>query len=146
MAAFTEDEAVDEQERLKRKWATVEALVGAEKRLALVAEDKGLRTAMADAIGNAMAHHGDKDAAERALAGVTNAIVKLVRRGGATSVSVSGLEPWSSEPVRRGLERAGLRPEILMDASTGQGWQVAARPRISMLDRLQDVVFGPPRR
>jgi type I restriction enzyme R subunit len=31
--ALTEDEATDEQERLKRKWATVEALVGSDKRL-----------------------------------------------------------------------------------------------------------------
>ncbi len=36
---LTEEEAESEQERLKRKWASVEALVGAEKRLALVAED-----------------------------------------------------------------------------------------------------------
>lgn len=37
--ALTEDEAASEQERLKRKWASVEALVGSDKRLALVAED-----------------------------------------------------------------------------------------------------------
>lgn len=36
---LTEDEAVSEQERLKRKWSTVEALVGAKKRLKMVAED-----------------------------------------------------------------------------------------------------------
>ncbi len=36
---LTEDEAVSEQERLKRKWSTVEALVGSEKRLGMVAED-----------------------------------------------------------------------------------------------------------
>lgn len=36
---LTEDEALGEQERLKRKWAQVEAVVGAEKRLALVAND-----------------------------------------------------------------------------------------------------------
>ena len=36
---LTEDEAETEQERLKRKWASVEALVGAEKRLTLVADD-----------------------------------------------------------------------------------------------------------
>ena len=36
---LTEDEAHDEQERLKRRWATVEALVGAEDRLRLVAAD-----------------------------------------------------------------------------------------------------------
>jgi type I restriction enzyme R subunit len=39
VAELTEDEALDEQEKLKRKWATVEALVGAEKRLAMVAKD-----------------------------------------------------------------------------------------------------------
>ena len=39
IAELTEDEAASEQERLKRKWASVEALVGADKRLALVAED-----------------------------------------------------------------------------------------------------------
>jgi type I restriction enzyme R subunit len=32
-------EATTEQERLKRKWETVEALVGSEKRLAMVAAD-----------------------------------------------------------------------------------------------------------
>jgi type I restriction enzyme, R subunit len=36
---LTEDEAITEQERIKRKWATVEALVGSEKRLARVAAD-----------------------------------------------------------------------------------------------------------
>lgn len=36
---LTEDEAISEQERLKRKWSTVEALVGAEKRLKLIADD-----------------------------------------------------------------------------------------------------------
>ena len=39
VAELTEDEAEDEQEKLKRKWANVEAVVGAEKRLALVARD-----------------------------------------------------------------------------------------------------------
>jgi type I restriction enzyme R subunit len=39
IADLTEDEAQTEQERLKRKWASVEALVGADKRIALVAED-----------------------------------------------------------------------------------------------------------
>lgn len=36
---LTEDEATTEAERLKSKWARVEALVGAEKRIAMVAED-----------------------------------------------------------------------------------------------------------
>jgi len=39
VADLTEDEVESEQERLKRRWASVEALVGAEKRLALVAAD-----------------------------------------------------------------------------------------------------------
>ena len=39
VAELTEDEAEDEQEKLKRKWANVEAVVGAEKRLAMVARD-----------------------------------------------------------------------------------------------------------
>lgn len=37
--ALTEDDAEAEQERFKKKWATVEALVGSDKRLALVARD-----------------------------------------------------------------------------------------------------------
>jgi type I restriction enzyme R subunit len=36
---LTEDEALSEQERLKRKWSTVEALVGSKKRLSMVAAD-----------------------------------------------------------------------------------------------------------
>ena len=39
VAELTEEEAEGEQERLKRKWAQVEAVVGSEKRLAMVAED-----------------------------------------------------------------------------------------------------------
>jgi len=39
IAELTEDDALDEQEKIKRKWASVEALVGSEKRLQLVAED-----------------------------------------------------------------------------------------------------------
>jgi type I restriction enzyme R subunit len=39
IAEITEDEVQTEQERLKRKWASVEALVGADKRLAMIAED-----------------------------------------------------------------------------------------------------------
>jgi type I restriction enzyme R subunit len=36
---LTEDEAIDEQERIKRKWASVEALVGSDKRVDLIADD-----------------------------------------------------------------------------------------------------------
>ena len=39
IADLTEDEAETEQERIKRKWSGVEALVGSDKRIALVAED-----------------------------------------------------------------------------------------------------------
>jgi type I restriction enzyme R subunit len=39
IAELTEDEAQTEQDRLKRKWASVEALVGSDKRLTLVAQD-----------------------------------------------------------------------------------------------------------
>ena len=39
IAELTEDEAEGEQERLKRRWANVEAVVGTEKRLRLVAGD-----------------------------------------------------------------------------------------------------------
>ena len=39
IAALTEEEAEGEQERLKRRWANVEAVVGTEKRLHLVARD-----------------------------------------------------------------------------------------------------------
>ncbi|MYF00436.1 MAG: type I restriction endonuclease subunit R [Gammaproteobacteria bacterium] len=39
IAELTEEEAVNEQERLKRKWSNVEAVIGAGKRLALVARD-----------------------------------------------------------------------------------------------------------
>lgn len=39
IADLTEDEAEGEQERLKKKWSTVEALVGSEKRLSMVADD-----------------------------------------------------------------------------------------------------------
>ena len=39
VAELTEDEAEGEQERLKRLWANVEAVVGAEKRLRLIARD-----------------------------------------------------------------------------------------------------------
>ncbi len=39
VAELTEDETQGAQEKLKRKWANVEAVVGAEKRLAMVAQD-----------------------------------------------------------------------------------------------------------
>lgn len=39
VAGMTEDEAQSEQEKIKQKWTKVEAVVGAEKRLSMVAQD-----------------------------------------------------------------------------------------------------------
>jgi len=39
IAELTEDEAQDEQEKLKRKWSTIEAVVGSKERLRMVADD-----------------------------------------------------------------------------------------------------------
>ena len=39
IAEITEDEALEEQEKLKRKWSTIEAVVGSKERLRMVAED-----------------------------------------------------------------------------------------------------------
>ncbi len=39
IAALTEKEAADEQEKLKRKWSNIEAIVGAPSRLTMIAED-----------------------------------------------------------------------------------------------------------
>jgi len=57
IAELTEEEAADEQERLKQKWATVEALVGADKRLKLIAQDlvNHLEARLAALDGKAMA-------------------------------------------------------------------------------------------
>ncbi|MGE0294773.1 MAG: type I restriction endonuclease subunit R [Hyphomonadaceae bacterium] len=57
IAALTEDEAGDEAERLKAKWSTIEALVGAKKRLRQVAADlvAHLEARLAAMDGKAMA-------------------------------------------------------------------------------------------
>ncbi|MFG1350128.1 type I restriction endonuclease subunit R [Xanthobacter autotrophicus] len=54
---LTEDQAVTEQEAIKRKWATIEALVGSRKRLKMVAEDlvQHLENRLAALDGKAMA-------------------------------------------------------------------------------------------
>ena len=56
IAELTEDDAISEQERLKRKWSAVEALVGSEKRLTMVAADlvKHFEDRVASMIGKAM--------------------------------------------------------------------------------------------
>ncbi|WP_374254192.1 type I restriction endonuclease subunit R [Xanthobacter sp.] len=54
---LTEDQAVTEQEAIKRKWATIEALVGSRKRLKMIAEDlvQHLESRLAALDGKAMA-------------------------------------------------------------------------------------------
>ncbi|PCJ61609.1 MAG: DEAD/DEAH box helicase [Rhodospirillaceae bacterium] len=39
IAEIAENDALDEQEKLKRKWASIEAVVGAKKRLTMIAQD-----------------------------------------------------------------------------------------------------------
>lgn len=55
--AMTEDDSEAEQERFKKKWSTVEALVGSDKRLALIAQDMvtHFEARMAGLDGKAMA-------------------------------------------------------------------------------------------
>ena len=57
VAELTGDESAQERERLERKWATVEALVGSDKRLAMVAADlvQHLEARLAGMSGKAMA-------------------------------------------------------------------------------------------
>ena len=83
IAELTEDEAESEQERLKRKWASVEALVGAEKRLALVAEDlvQHFEARMAALDGKAMIVCMSR----RICVALYDAIVKLRPDGTATT-------------------------------------------------------------
>ena len=83
IAELTEDEAQTEQERLKRKWASVEALVGSEKRLALVAEDlvKHFEDRVAALDGKAMIVCMSR----RICVALYDAIVKLRPHGTATT-------------------------------------------------------------
>ena len=71
---LTEEEASDEQERLKRKWATVEALVGSEKRMLVEADVVDCMVAMPGqlfystqipaCVGNGRAFRRGRDMAE----------------------------------------------------------------------------------
>lgn len=72
---LTEDEAESEQDRLKRRWASVEALVGSDKRLAMVAQDlvKHFEERIAALDGKAMIVCMSR----RICVALYNAIVKL---------------------------------------------------------------------
>lgn len=72
---LTEDEAQSEQDRLKQKWSSVEALVGSDKRLALVAEDmvKHFEDRVAALSGKAMIVCMSR----RICVALYNAIIKL---------------------------------------------------------------------
>lgn len=54
---LSDDQTVTEQEAIKRKWETIEALVGARKRLKMIAEDlmQHLENRLAARDGKAMA-------------------------------------------------------------------------------------------
>ncbi|MER8975268.1 type I restriction endonuclease subunit R [Mesorhizobium sp. M0800] len=115
IAELTEDEATTEQERIKRKWATVEALVGSEKRVAMVAADlvRHFEDRVAAMDGKAMAvcmsrricvalynqivalrpdWHSDEDAA---------GTIKIVMTGSA--VDPQGWQPHIGTKARRDL-------------------------------------------
>ena len=87
---LTEDEAESEQERLKRKWASVEALVGSEKRLALVADDlvKHFEDRVAALDGKAMIVCMSR----RICVALYDAIVKLRPTGTATTMTPGAIK------------------------------------------------------
>jgi type I restriction enzyme R subunit len=138
---ITEDEAASEQERLKRKWASVEALVGADKRLTLVAEDlvrhfearldgldgkamivcmsRRICVALYDQIAKLRPewHSDDDDAGE----------IKIVMTGAAS-------DPASWQP------HIGMRPKAPPGAS-GQAPQGRRRPA-QACDRARHVAHG----
>ena len=121
---LTEEDATTEQERLKRKWATVEALVGSKTRLAMVAADlvRHFEDRVAAMDGKAMvvcmsrricvalydqiialrpAWHSDDDAA---------GVVKIVMTG-----SASDPQPWQphigTKARRDGLAKRAKDPK-----------------------------------
>ena len=106
IAEITEDEAQTEQERLKRKWASVEALVGADKRLAMIAEDlvRHFEARNAALDGKAMIVCMSR----RICVALYNAIIKL-------------RPDWHSDDDEAGAhqgrhDRRGLRPSRLATA------------------------------
>ena len=101
---LTEDEAITEQEKIKRKWATVEALVGSEKRLAMIAAD--------------LVHHFEDRVA--AMDGKAMIVCMSRRICVALYNQIIALRPdWHSD------DDAAGRVKIVMTGSAAdpQGWQ-----------------------
>lgn len=101
---LTEDDSEDDQERLKKKWSTIEALVGSDKRLALVAKDM-------------VAHFEDRVAALDGKAMVVcmsrHICVKLYN-------AIVGLRPdWHSDDDNDGV----VKIVMTGSASDPQKWQ-----------------------
>ena len=132
IAELTEDEAQTEQERLKRKWASVEALVGADKRFALVAEDMvghfEARTAALDGKGMIVCM------SRRICVALYNAIIKLRPAwhsddddAGAIKVVMTGA---ASDPLDW-QAHIGKRPKARREGTgqAGQGRQGPAQTR-----------------
>lgn len=124
IAELTEDEAESEQERLKRKWASVEALVGSEKRLALVAEDlvKHFEARVAALDGKGMIVCMSR----RICVALYDAIVKL-------------RPAWHSDDDEKGA----IKVVMTGAASDPPAWQphIGARPRVrreQMAKRAKD--------
>ena len=117
VAELTEDEAEDEQEKLKRKWANVEAVVGAEKRLAMVANDlvEHFENRVVGMDGKAMIVCMSR----RICVALYNKIIKL-------------RPEWHSDDDESGVnqdrhDRRGLGPEGMATAHRRQGAPGTAR-------------------
>jgi type I restriction enzyme, R subunit len=112
IADITEDQAETEQERLKRKWASVEALVGADKRLRLVAED--------------LVKHFE--ARQSALAGKGMIVCMSRRICVALYKAITDLRPdWHSDDDEKGA----IKVVMTGAASDPAGWQphIGTRPK-----------------
>lgn len=107
---LTEDEALTEQERIKQKWSRVEALVGAEKRLKMVAADL-------------VQHFEDRVAAMDGKA----MIVCMSRRiCVALYNAIVALSPeWHSEDDKEGV----VKVVMTGSASDPPGWQAHIGPK-----------------
>jgi type I restriction enzyme R subunit len=120
---LTEDEAASEQERIRRKWTTIEALVGSEKRLEMVAADL-------------VRHFSDRIAA---LDGKAMAVCMSRRICVALYQKIVAIFPeWHSEDDANG------RIKIIMTGSAAdpQAWQPHIGTK-SRLDQLTKRVKDP---
>ena len=126
VAELTEEEADSEQERLKRKWASVEALVGSEKRLAMIADDlvRHFEARLEALDGKAMIVAMSR----RICVGLYDAIVKLRPEwhsdddeAGAIKVVMTGAasDPpaWQRHIGKRAKARRELLAKRIKDAS-----------------------------